>query len=235
LATEIEYQATRLGARMPGQRLDPPLLMALDEVTQICPVPLPQWLADAGGQGVQVWSAFHGLSQLEARWQAAGAQAVMDTSNVKVLMPGLDDTRTLERARRLAGQAAFREHGEERHSRHDVLTEDMIRMLPVGWALLLRGNHRPVIARLAKGWRDREYRRARRAGTAIARLTPLAHSHAPLRVVGDQPDTAAVLNGAAASTAGATEPITWLRPLPNGNGPKTTPRQPYPWDGGDAA
>ena len=198
-------------------------------------MPLPQWLADAGGQGVQVWSAFHGLSQLEGRWDAAGAQAVMDTSNVKVLMPGLDDTRTLERARKLAGQAAFREHGEERHSRHDVLTEDMIRMLPAGWALLLRGNHRPVIARLAKGWRDREYRRAKRAGTAIARLTPLA-SHALLRVLpGNQPDIAAMPDGAAASTAGATEPITWLRPLPNGRDAKTAPRQSYPWDGGDAA
>jgi type IV secretory pathway TraG/TraD family ATPase VirD4 len=239
LACEIEYQATRLGAQMPGQRLDPPLLMALDEVTQICPVPLPQWLADAGGQGVQIWSAFHGLSQLEARWQAAGAQAVMDTSNVKVLMPGLDDTRTLERARRLAGQAAFREHGEERHSRHDVLTEDMIRMLPVGWALLLRGNHRPVIARLAKGWRDREYRRAKRAGTAVAQLTPLTATHALLRVLhDDQQDIPAELDDAAAVTEAA-EPVSWLRPLAtNGDGPAANgseTRQSYPWDGGDAA
>jgi type IV secretory pathway TraG/TraD family ATPase VirD4 len=202
---------------MPGQRLDPPLLMALDEVTQICPVPLPQWLADAGGQGVQIWSAFHGLSQLEARWQPAGAQAVMDTSNVKVLMPGLDDTRTLERARTLAGRAAFVEHGEDRHSRHDVLTEDMIRMLPAGWALLLRGNHKPVIARLAKGWRDREYRRAKRTRTAVARLTPLPHTHAPLRL----------LRGG--------RPADWPHQPPTGEDPGADPGQAYPWDGGDAA
>ena len=39
------------GADRPGVpvgRLDPPLLMGLDEVTQICPVPLPSWLSDSG-------------------------------------------------------------------------------------------------------------------------------------------------------------------------------------------
>jgi len=247
LACEIEYRATQLGARMPGQRLDPPLLMALDEVTRICPVPLPQWLADAGGQGVQIWSAFHGFSQLEARWKTAGAQAVMDTSNVKVLMPGIADAKTLARASKLAGQAAFREHGEDRHSRHDVLTEDMIRMLPLGWALLLRGNHRPVIARLAKGWRDHEYRRAKRAGTAVARMVPVPPAHAPLRVLHDDlPDIATDLGGMAgeASAAEAPEPVARLRAVPATGDDRETAevtapagpeRRSYPWDGGDAA
>ena len=39
LASEIHHTAALLGSPMPGGRLDPPLLMALDEVTQICPVP----------------------------------------------------------------------------------------------------------------------------------------------------------------------------------------------------
>lgn len=247
LAAEVEYRATQLGARMPGQRLDPPLLMALDEVTQICPVPLPHWLADAGGQGVQVWSAFHGFSQLENRWKAAGAQAVMDTSNVKVLMPGLADTKTLERASKLAGQAAFREHGEERHSRHDVLTEDMIRMLPLGWALLLRGNHRPVIIHLVKGWRDREYRKARRAGTAVARLVPLPAAHPLLRALpGSQSASVGEPDDLVAETgrSGSPEPAARLRPVAVAdNGQETTeaiaPAVPaersYPWDSGGAA
>ena len=52
LASELHYTAALLGSQMPGGRLDPPLLMALDEVTQICPVPLPSWLADSGGKGI---------------------------------------------------------------------------------------------------------------------------------------------------------------------------------------
>jgi hypothetical protein len=242
LASEIEYRATQLGAQMPGQRLDPPLLLALDEVTQICPVPLPLWLADAGGQGVQVWSAFHGFSQLEARWRKAGAQAVMDTSNVKVLMPGLSDTQTLDRASTLAGQAAYREHGEERHTRHPVMTQDMIRMLPTGWALILRGNHRPVIIRLARGWEDRGYRRARRAGMALAvlgRQGPADLMPLPELAL-DEPGLADDLDAAAVVVE--REPVARLRPVrsvPDGSQVVEVmgvpERQSYPWDGGDAA
>jgi hypothetical protein len=68
-------------------RMDPPLLLALDEVTQICPIALPYSLADSGGQGVSVWTAFHGRAQLVSRWKESGAQTVMDTSNVRVFMP----------------------------------------------------------------------------------------------------------------------------------------------------
>jgi len=31
-------------------RLDPPLLIGMDEATQICPIPLPSWLSDSGGK-----------------------------------------------------------------------------------------------------------------------------------------------------------------------------------------
>ena len=61
LASEIQHRATQLASRMPGGRLDPPLLMALDEVTQICPVPLhPGWptpavRASASGRLSTAW------------------------------------------------------------------------------------------------------------------------------------------------------------------------------------
>ena len=41
MAAEIHWVAAQLGQASPSGRLDPPLLMGLDEVTQICPVPLP--------------------------------------------------------------------------------------------------------------------------------------------------------------------------------------------------
>ncbi len=53
MASEIHYQAELRGQASPGGRLDPPLLMGLDEVTQICPVPLPAWLSDSGGKGIR--------------------------------------------------------------------------------------------------------------------------------------------------------------------------------------
>jgi type IV secretory pathway TraG/TraD family ATPase VirD4 len=174
LANEIQWRATQLGSRMPGGRLDPPLRMVLDEVTQICPVPLPVWLADSGGQGVQVCTAFHGIAQLQERWGRYGAQTVMDTSSVRMFIGGLADEETLRHAATMCGQAGYRVPGDERYIQADVMAPDMVRAVPLGYALLIRGSFAPVIIRLARGWKDRAYKRARRGGYAIAQLTPTA-------------------------------------------------------------
>jgi type IV secretion system protein VirD4 len=171
LAGEVHHTAAMLGSRMPNGRLDPPLLMALDEVTQICPVPVPSWLADSGGKGIQIIAVTHGEAQLRARWKADGARQIMDTAGVKVFLPGVSDPDTLAMASKLCGQAAYHEHGAEQGSRHDVMTPDMLRQLPPGRALVLRGGLAPVIARLPMAWKDRLYKSALRSGTAVATLT----------------------------------------------------------------
>jgi type IV secretion system protein VirD4 len=172
MASEIHYQAELLGQASAGGRLDPPLLMGLDEVTQICPVPLPAWLSDSGGKGIQVISVAHGEAQLAGRWDEHGKQVVLDTSSVKVFLPGITDTKTLDAASKLCGQAAFTEHGKDHLSRHEVATADMIRQLPARFALVIRGGAAPVIARLPAAWNDKTYKKARRRGQAIAALTP---------------------------------------------------------------
>jgi len=172
MADEIHYQAELLGQASPAGRLDPPLLMGLDEVVQICPVPLPVWLSDSGGKGIQVITVAHGEAQLASRWQDHGKQVVLDTSGVKAFLPGITDTSTLEMASKLCGQAAYREHGQEHWSRHDAVTPDMIRQLPAGFALVIRGGQAPVIAKLPRAWTDRAYKRAQRRGQAAATLTP---------------------------------------------------------------
>src|SRR6266571_230865 len=179
LATELHYTAAMAGSRMPGGRLDPPLLMALDEVTQICPVPVPSWLADSGGKGIQIITVAHGEAQLRARWGRDGARVIMDTSGAKIWLPGISDPATLEGASTLCGTAAMREHGEDRHTRHPVMTPEMIRQLPAVRALVIRGGYAPVIARLPMCWKDPSYRRARRARCTIAPLTPAGHNARP--------------------------------------------------------
>ena len=181
LASELHYTAALAGSRMPGGRLDPPLLMALDEVTQICPVPVPSWLADSGGKGIQIITVAHGEAQLRTRWGRDGARVIMDTSGAKIWLPGISDPAALDTASALCGTAAMREHGEDRHTRHPVMAPDMIRQLPAGYALVIRGSYAPVIARLPMCWNDRAYRSARRAGQAIAALTPVAE-RTPLNV-----------------------------------------------------
>jgi type IV secretory pathway TraG/TraD family ATPase VirD4 len=172
MASEVHHIAAQLGQESPGGRLDPPLLMALDEIVQTCPVPLPTWLADSGGKGIQLVPVAHGEAQLRTRWQEDGAQVVLDTCSVKVWFPGISDTSTLKMASELCGQAALRERGLDYHSRPDIMTPDMIRQLPAGTALVLRGSFSPVLAHMGVAWHDRAYKIARRRGTATAALTP---------------------------------------------------------------
>ena len=172
MAGEVHHTAALVASESPGGRLDPPLLMALDEIVQVCPVPLPVWAADSGGKGIQLLSVAHGEAQLASRWKDYGRQVILDTAGARVFLPGIADVRTLEMASKLCGQVALKEHGAEHHSRHDVLTPDMIRRLPPGRALVLRGGFSPVITRLPVAWKDRTYRHARRAGTAVAAITP---------------------------------------------------------------
>jgi type IV secretory pathway TraG/TraD family ATPase VirD4 len=171
LASELHHVAALAGSRMPGGRLDPPLLMALDEVTQICPVPVPSWLADSGGKGIQIITVAHGEAQLRSRWGRDGARIILDTSGAKIWLPGTSDPDTLEAAALLCGTMAAKEHGHDDHSRHPVMTPEMIRQLPPGHALVIRGGYAPVIARLPMIWKDRSYRQARRARQATATLT----------------------------------------------------------------
>jgi type IV secretion system protein VirD4 len=173
LANEIHHVAALTGSRMPGGRLDPPLLMALDEVTQICPVPVPSWLADSGGKGIQIITVAHGEAQLRSRWGRDGARIMLDTSGAKIWLPGTSDPDTLEAASMLCGTVAMKEQGQDFHSRHPVMTPEMIRQLPAGYALVIRGGYSPVIARLPMVWRDPLYRQARRARRAVADLAVL--------------------------------------------------------------
>ena len=85
-----------------------------------------------------------------------------------MLLPGISDTKTLDMASKLCGQAAYRERGQEHHSRADVMTQDMIRQLPNGYELVIRGGLSPVIARVPLAWKDWTYRLARARGTAVA-------------------------------------------------------------------
>jgi type IV secretion system protein VirD4 len=85
--------------------------MALDEVTQICPVPLPAWMADSPGKGILVVAVCYGLAQLEARWDSAGAHAIWDTAGIKVILGSVSDPDALEGLSRLRGERRGRAVG----------------------------------------------------------------------------------------------------------------------------
>lgn len=168
LASELRYAALEAGGNMPGGRLDPPLLMALDEIVQTCPVPVPKWAANSGGVGIQIITVAHGEAQLASRWGIHGKQVLIDTAGVLMLLAGIKDKDTLQMASGLIDTAAFKVRGQDHESHHEVMTPAMIRQLPAGRALLIRGGQAPVISTLPRVWKDRAYRHARRRGYAVA-------------------------------------------------------------------
>ena len=176
-AEYVHAGAAFFGSLQPHGRLDPPMLMALDEVTQICPVPLPLWMADSAGKGILIVAVCHGLAQLEARWHSSGARAIWDTAGIKVILGGVSDPDTLDRLSRLCGEVALRTHARTRgedgrrartvtYQPVRVLPPELLRTLPEWRALVLRGNLSPVVVRLRMAWRRRDYRRARRVDLA---------------------------------------------------------------------
>ena len=147
-------------------------------MTQICPVPLPLWMADSAGKGILIVAVCHGLAQLEARWDKAGAQAIWDTAGIKVILGGASDPDTLDRLSRLCGDIALRTHSRTRtedgrrartrqYQHVRVLPPELWRTWPEWRALVLRTNLSPVIVRLRMAWRRHDYHRTRpdRPGT----------------------------------------------------------------------
>src|SRR6266536_3593003 len=213
MAGEVHHVAAQLGQASRGRRLDPPLLMALDEIVQTCPVPLPKWAADSGGKGIQIITVAHGEAQLTSRWGKTGAQVIRDTAGVLMLLPGIKDKDTLRMASELCGTAAYRVRGQEHDSDHDVMTPAMIRQLPKARTLIIRGGLSPVISKLPPVWRERAYRKARRRNEAVAVLMPAS--------------VAAFALGEPERQQFAPEPVVRLRPAGSLPGDIT----PAGWDG----
>ncbi|HUY98140.1 MAG TPA: TraM recognition domain-containing protein [Verrucomicrobiae bacterium] len=73
-------------------RCDPPLLIVLDEIANISPLPgLVSLLSQARGHGITVVWAAQSWSQLTERWGVAGAAAIWDTTAYRQVGAGLRD------------------------------------------------------------------------------------------------------------------------------------------------
>ena len=158
LTNEIHYTAGLAGSQTDSGRLANPMLFALDEVTQICPVNLPGWLADSGGRGIQILAAAHGVAQLRKRWGDDGAQIVLDTVGSMIVLPGIKDPKVLKDLSELSGTVSLRNRGQEHNTDHAVMTPAMIRSLPGKRALVIRDNLNPVICRVRQVWSDRLFK-----------------------------------------------------------------------------
>jgi type IV secretory pathway TraG/TraD family ATPase VirD4 len=92
LVDSIAQRAAELAAASPLGRLDPRLLLALDEVPNIAPLEsLPALVSEGGGRGIVTLWAAQSLAQLRARYGADIQQAILTATTAKVIFGGMSN------------------------------------------------------------------------------------------------------------------------------------------------
>jgi len=154
---DITETARALAARAPGARLDPPLLLALDEIANLTPLPsLPSLMAEGGGSGITTLAVLQSLAQARNRWGEHAADAIWDAATVKIVLGGLAKYRDLDDVARLLGEidelVETRTSGRagERSSSTSVRTvpvmpASVLRTLPFGTGVLLLRQTKPTV------------------------------------------------------------------------------------------
>ena len=154
---DITETARALAARSSSARLDPPLLLALDEIANLTPLPsLPSLMAEGGGTGITTLAVLQSLAQARHRWGEHAADAIWDAATVKVILGGLAKMRDLEDVSRLLGeideptQTLSQGRGGERSSSTSlrmvpVMPPAVLRTLPFGTGVLLLRHTRPAV------------------------------------------------------------------------------------------
>lgn len=166
LIEDLVETARRTAATNPGSRLDPPLLLALDEIGNLAPLPsLPTLMAEGGGTGITTMPVLQSMAQARSRWGDHAATAIWDASIVKIVLGGASNSRDLQDLTTLIGDhdqpvwtTTTDSHGQtstQRSTRRQpILPPDQIRTLPFGTGLVLLRAAPPIPTRL-RPWTSR--------------------------------------------------------------------------------
>lgn len=157
---DLVATAKRLAAVSPGTRLDPPLLLALDEIGNLAPLPaLPGLMSEGGGSGITTMPVLQSLAQARSKWGADDANAIWDSAIVKVILGGTSSASDLRDFSLLLGERdehtdawTVGDHGTrslQRSTRRvPVMPPEAIRTLPFGTGLVLLRSTLPIVADL---------------------------------------------------------------------------------------
>ncbi len=154
------------------------LLLALDELANVAPLPrLASIVSEGGGQGVVTLACLQDLSQARARWGET-AEGFLSLFATTVVLPGVADMKTLDALHHLAGRELVATPSHQLSSRgrprgrtsqwveRDRMTRaDVARGRP-GFALGLGTTKEPRWIRLTPAYRDSRW------SSSLSRATP---------------------------------------------------------------
>ena len=156
--------AVKAAEGLPGGRLDPPMVVILDETANVCKISdLPQLYSHLGSRGIVPLTILQSYPQGRAVWGPDGMETLFSAATVKVFGAGLDDPRFAEDISRLIGDHDIERESQSRSktgastsystARQRILGPEEVRALPKGTALLMVTGARVVHIRLLPWYR----------------------------------------------------------------------------------
>ncbi|GAA4238122.1 hypothetical protein GCM10022254_52760 [Actinomadura meridiana] len=157
--TDTTMRAAERRAEQAGGRLDPPLVVALDEAANICRIAdLPQLYSHLGSRGIIPVTILQSYEQGVTVWGEPGMAALWGAATRKLIGAGIDSPRLVRDLATLIGQhdvpVRSITYSDGRASeqislrRQEILEAADIRALPTGTALLLATGTKPALVRL---------------------------------------------------------------------------------------
>ena len=157
--TDAVMRAGRRQAERSGGRLDPPMVVVLDEAANICRIAdLPELYSHLGSRGMVPVTILQSYQQGVSVWGEPGMAALWGAATKKVIGAGIDDPRLARDLATLVGQhdvpVISVSYGDGRASqqvslrRQEILEAADIRALAPGSALLLATGARPALVSL---------------------------------------------------------------------------------------
>lgn len=174
LVEDLIETARRMAARSAGARLDPPVLLALDEIGNLAPLPsLPTLMAEGGGTGITTMPVLQSLAQARDKWGENAANAIWDAAIVKIILGGVSNSRDLQDLSTLIGErdeytdsTTIGDHGTRSNQRSirrvPILPPDRLRTLPFGIGITMLRSAPPIVTNL-RSWVSRDDAKTLRA------------------------------------------------------------------------
>ena len=161
--TDRVLRAGERRAESRGGRLDPPLVVVLDEAASVAPIrDLPKLYSHYGSRGILPVTILQSVAQGESVWGKTGMAALWSAATIKLIGAGIDDEEVASRISRLVGEHAVatvsvstgRSGSRSTSLTHrPVLTPAQVRALPKGTALLLATGAPATLLRLDPHYR----------------------------------------------------------------------------------
>lgn len=167
--TDAVIRAGVVAAEQAGGRLDPPLMLVLDEAANVCRIAdLPKLYSHLGSRNIFAFTILQSYAQGAQAWGHTGIKELWGAATIKLVGPGMDDASFAGDLSRLVGEhdvpTVSYGNGRSGHSRNRSMRRDRImsaadiRALGKGAALLFATGSKPALVKLRPWYEDKRWR-----------------------------------------------------------------------------